>query len=60
MKTNIEWDNENGRYKKKESTLFAVLRDQSDAQNIGQATIDLADFVKVDKHQRQLVLGNLM
>jgi hypothetical protein len=44
MKTFLEWDASNGRYKAKESQLFAVIYDGNTKRNLGHCTVDLADF----------------
>ena len=52
MKTFLEYDAATGRYKKKESELFAIISQDNKKQTIGSCTVDLADFASPAKHQR--------
>jgi len=44
MKTFLEWDKDNARYKPKESKLYAVIYEGNEKKNLGNCTVDLADF----------------
>ena len=60
MKTFMDYDEQLGKYKPKLSTLYAVLVDKDNRPNIGTCSVDLADFVEIKTHNKELILQSVM
>ena len=58
MKTYLTWDAKNGRYSKKESQLHAIIYEGQTKKDLGNCTVDLADFAQPAQHKKQILLTN--